>query len=62
MKKQPGPLFNMLSVDERANLTIKADEILAAGFNLPRQKNFHHASLWEIQHQQRARIPAKCLL
>jgi hypothetical protein len=54
MKKQPAPLFNTLSVDERANLTIQSDEILAAGFNLPRQKNFHNASFWEIQHQQRS--------
>ena len=61
MKKQQGPLFNSLGVDERENLARQGEEILAAGFNLPRQKNFHHAAFWDIQHQRRSTITRNSL-
>jgi hypothetical protein len=53
MKKLHYPLLDTLCLEERANLTMEVDEILAAGFNLPRQKNFSNVDLWNIHRQRK---------
>jgi len=56
MKKQSGPLFFSLSLNDQANVTKQADETLSAGFNLPHQKLFTMVDMWNIQRQRKCMV------
>ncbi len=51
MKKHSTTLFLHFSKEVLANLTKDVKETLASGFNLPQQKTFTAADLWNIQRR-----------
>ncbi|MCW3091929.1 MAG: hypothetical protein JWP81_2998 [Ferruginibacter sp.] len=53
MKKQSNILFSRLSSGSLANLTAEVKESLASGMDLPRQKTFSVADLWNIQRRKK---------
>ena len=56
MKKQSGPLFFSLSLNDQANSTTQTEETVSAGFNLQHQKLFTIVDMWNIQRQRRCMI------
>ena len=62
MKKNSSTFFNSLSATESDHLANQVEEVLAAGFNLPRQKSFTTTDLWNIERHRRSRVQRRFLM
>ena len=62
MKKNNSSFYNSLSATESDHLTNQVEEVLAAGFNLPRQKSFTTSDLWNIERHRRCRVQRRFLM